>query len=225
MLAGQQKFGLLPEACLHTAKAIQALSSKGVQVGIVIGGGNIFRGVPLVSLNLPRVPADQMGMLATLMNGIALQQTLNSIGCPTKLMSGLECPKVAEAFMWARAVEYLDQGFPVIFAGGTGNSFFTTDTTAALRACEVQADVLLKATKVDGIYDKDPIKHVDATKFQSISYSQMLAQKLEVMDATAVTMCRNGNIPILVFNMAELDNPNVITLLSQQNIGTLVTPG
>lgn len=225
MLTGPEKFGLSHEECLRTAKAIKALSDQGVQVGVVIGGGNILRGSNLAALGVPRPAADQMGMLATMINGLALQQSLNGLGCPTRIMGALECPRVVETFTWARAIEYLEAGFPVVFVGGTGNAFFTTDTTAALRASEIQADILLKATKVNGIYNKDPNKYPDAVKYETITYGQMLAEKLEVMDATAIAMCRSGSIPILVFNMSNLFDANVLSLLSQKNIGTFVTPG
>lgn len=174
---------------------------------------------------MARTPADQMGMLATMINGISLQQALESIGCPAKILSALDCPKVVESYTWAKAQQYLSEGFPVIFVAGTGNPYFTTDTCAALRAAEIKADILLKATKVDGIYNKDPIKSPDAVKYDTITYGQILAEKLEVMDATSIALCRSNNIPVLVFNMSRLNDTQILTLLSQQNIGTLVTPG
>lgn len=225
MLAGSQKFGITPEACLSTAQAIKALSTAGIQVAVVIGGGNIFRGISLATVGMERTPADQMGMLATLINGIALQESLKAIGCPTKIMSALECPRIVEPYKWSTALEYLNNETTLIFVGGTGNPYFTTDTAAAMRASEIGADALLKATKVDGIYNKDPLKYHDAVKYPTITYSQMLAEKLEVMDATAVALCRSSAIPILVFNMATLKDGQILTLLGQQNFGTLVTPG
>lgn len=225
ILAGSGKFGLSQDACLNTAKVIKALTQQGVEVAIVIGGGNIFRGISLESLGIARSPADQMGMLATMINGIALQEALASIGRSSKVLSAIDCPKIVESYKWANALEYLSEGIPVIFVGGTGNPYFTTDTCAALRAAEIKADILLKATKVNGIYDKDPIKHPDAIKYDTISYGEVLAQKLAVIDATAIAMCQSNHIPVLVFNMSQLNDTQILTLLSQQNIGTLVTPG
>lgn len=225
MLSGPQSFGISQEACLATAKAVKALTDSGIQVAIVIGGGNIFRGINLAALGMARTPADQMGMLATMINGIALQQALQAVGCPTKILSAIDCPKIVETYTWPKAMDYLAEGQTILFVGGTGNPYFTTDTTAAMRASEIQADILLKATKVDGIYNRDPLKYPEATKYDTITYSQFLAEKLEVMDATAIALCRSGNVPILVFNMSKLNDTQILTLLSQKNIGTLVTPG
>jgi uridylate kinase len=191
-------------------------------VGIVIGGGNIFRGIHLEKMGLQRTPADLMGMLATLINGIALQQALASIHCPAKVMSSLECPRAVEPYSWRRALECLEEGNVLIFVGGTGNPYFTTDTAAALRASEIRADIFLKATKVDGVYDKDPLKYSDAKKYNSLSYSQALAEKLEVMDATSIALCRNNNIPMLVFNMNLLEEDKILAALSEKSLGTIV---
>lgn len=221
MLVGSQKFGIAYESCQIIASAIQQLRDANVEVAIVIGGGNIFRGVGLREMGMPRTPADQIGMLSTLINGIALQQTFIANGCPTKVMSALECPKVAEPYNWSNATKALDDGYVVIFVGGTGNPYFTTDTAAALRASEIHADILLKATKVDGIYDKDPMKHSDAVRYDTISYSRILAEKLEVIDATAAALCMSNKIPMLVFNMNLLDKQQILTVLQQQK-GTLV---
>lgn len=220
-LANDQKFGLSAESCSHIAKAIKELKDSGLEIAIVIGGGNIFRGVNLKEIGMARTPADHIGMLATLMNGIALQQSLLSIQCPATLMSALECPKVAEPFIWSNAMKTLDEGNVLIFVGGTGNPYFTTDTAAALRASEIHADVFLKATKVDGIYNKDPLKHPDAKKYEKMTYSQVLAEKLEVMDATSVALCMSNRIPILVFNMRLLGSEKMIQELSNGS-GTLV---
>ncbi len=225
LLAGDQGFGISTEGCLVAAQAIKTLSDNGIEVGVVIGGGNIFRGVQLESMGVARSPADQMGMLATLMNGIALQQALHSIGVTAKVFSGLDCPRVAEPFVWSRVQESLRDGHPLIFVGGTGNPYFTTDTTAALRASEIEADVLLKATKVDGVYSQDPLKHPDAVRYEQITYSEVLAQKLAVMDATAIALCRGGNIPILVFSMSKLVDGEILGVLESNNSGTLVTEG
>lgn len=221
MLMEGQSFGINPQASQEIAKAIKAFHTAGYEVGIVIGGGNIFRGINLLASGIARSPADQMGMLATLINGLALQQALENAGCPAHVLSALECPKVAEAYTWRGALKYLSSGHVVIFVGGTGNPYFTTDTAAALRASEIQANVLLKATKVDGIYNKDPLKHSDAVKYSVLSYSQMLAEKLDVMDATSVALCRSNKIPIFVFNMKLLKSENVSNILSQKQ-GTWV---
>jgi uridylate kinase len=221
-LLGSHQFGIDHEACRQLAQSIKAFKMAGLQTALVIGGGNIFRGINLKTMGIERSPADHMGMLSTLINGIALQQALESIGCPAKLISALECPRVAESYNWAKAQEYLAQGTMLVFVGGTGNPYFTTDTAAALRASEIQADILLKATKVDGIYDKDPLKYNEARKFDTISYSQVLAQKLEVMDATSVALCRSNKIPIFVFNMLLLNQGKIIETLSKHDQGTLV---
>lgn len=223
MLSNGEPFGINPTALMTLAESLKTISSEGVEVGLVIGGGNIFRGINLKSIGIQRTPADQMGMLATLMNGIAIQQALDDIGCASNLLSALECPKVAETYTWRLAQKYLTSGNIVIFAGGTGNPYFTTDTAAALRASEINADVLLKATKVSGIYNKDPLKFPDAKKYTHLSYSQMLAEKLEVMDATAVTLCRSNKIPILVFDMQLLKSKKPFKLLPQYLNGTLVS--
>ncbi len=224
-LAGPQPYGIHRQACLKYAKAIQALSLKGIQLALVIGGGNIFRGLAAATKGMQRTPADQIGMLATLMNAIALREALEEVQCPVQLMTALDCPKVAESYNWRTALEYLQSGQVLIFAGGTGHPYFSTDTTAALRAAEIQADALFKATKVDGVYDKDPIKYPDAVKYQQITHSQVLAEKLQVMDATAVALCRSSNMPILVFNMDKVSEEKVLTLLNEKNPGTLISEG
>jgi uridylate kinase len=221
-LSRQQAFGIHQEACVEVAQYLCKIRQLGVELGVVIGGGNIFRGIDLKLSGMPRTPADQMGMLATLLNGLAIQQALIGLGAKACLMSALDCPKVAESYNWAKALQYLQEGVIVIFVGGTGNPYFTTDTAAALRANEIQADLLLKATKVDGIYDKDPFRYPDAVKYSTISYSQMLAEKLQVMDATAVSLCQSGQMPIFVFNMQRLLNENLEELLGNLNNGTLV---
>jgi uridylate kinase len=221
MLMGGQAFGVNSQACQDLAKAVKTLSSNGIELGLVIGGGNIFRGINLKE-GMNRTPADQMGMLATLMNGIALQQALKDAGCPSRLLSALDCPKIAESYTWRKAMEYLSNGEALIFVGGTGNPYFTTDTAAALRASEINADILLKATKVDGIYSEDPLKNANAVKYDTLSYSQVLAQKLEVMDATAIALCRSNAIPIFVFNMRLLKENDIADLLFEQKRGTIV---
>lgn len=222
-LLGKKTFGIDEEACQQIANNLSRFHQAKIELGVVIGGGNIFRGIALKSAEIPRTPADHMGMLATLFNGIALQQMLESMGVPACLMSALECPKVAEPYQWKKALQYLGEGKIVIFVGGTGNPYFTTDTAAALRASEIEADLLLKATKVEGIYNKDPVKYADAIKYDAISYSQVLAEKLEVMDATAVALCRSNQIPIFVFNMHRLNDEPIEDILTKIHLGSWVS--
>jgi uridylate kinase len=224
MLMGQQEFGISQPACNQLAKALLALHREKMQIAVVIGGGNIFRGIRLENSGMQRSAADQMGMLATLINGISLQQALHALGVDSKVMTALECPKVAEAYNWEKATESLNKGTLLIFVGGTGNPYFTTDSAAALRACEINADILAKATKVDGIYTKDPLKFADAVKYETITYSQALSDQLEVMDATAIALCRSNRLPIFVFNMQRLlDQPEQGSRLFDRSKGTLVT--
>lgn len=218
-----QPFGVNPQACQQLAESIKSFKNGGFEIGLVVGGGNIFRGINLKDLGMERTPADQIGMLATIINGVALQQALEKLGCPARVLSALECPRVAETYTWRGAMKYLADGEVIIFAGGTGNPYFTTDTAAAMRASEIHADILLKATKVDGVYSKDPMKHADAVKYTTITYSQMLAENLAVMDATSVALCRSNKIPILVFNMQLLKKGQGQEILKNQQWGTLVT--
>jgi uridylate kinase len=221
-LMGSQPFGINHTACDKLARTLDRMRSSGLQVAVVVGGGNIFRGIQLEHLGLERSPADQMGMLATLINGIALQQALGQINCKAVVMSALSCPGVVDGFDLRKAIEHLENDHVIIFVGGTGNPYFTTDTAAALRASEIQADILLKATKVDGVYNKDPMLFPDAKKFDSLTYSKALSDHLKVMDATAIAMCRNSNIPIFVFNMKHLDENHILSVLSQEGLGTFV---
>lgn len=221
-LLGDQPFGIHQQACLEVAHYLQKINQMGVELAVVVGGGNIFRGLDLRLTGMPRTPADHMGMLATLMNGIAIQQALMILGSKAIVMSALNCPQVAEPYNWGHALQYLKEGNIAIFVGGTGNPYFTTDTAAALRASEIQADILFKATKVEGIYNKDPLKYADAVKYDQISYSQFLAEKLQVMDATAVTLCRSSQIPIFVFNMQRLIDENIEHVFMDLKHGTLV---
>lgn len=216
---GDQKYGVDPDACNKIALSIQELISLGIQVGVVIGGGNIFRGMKGVSSGMQRTPADQIGMLATLMNGIALNQAFEKIKCESRIMSAIACDVMGESYSWKKALKYLEQGIVLIFVGGTGNPYFTTDSAAALRALEIEAQVLLKATKVDGIYNKDPMKHTDAQKFDRITYSEVLKNQLEVMDATAIALCRENRIPIRVFNMYD---QSLRKAIFNEPVGTLV---
>src|SRR3990167_584900 len=200
-LMGSQKYGVDPEVCAKIAVSVQELIQLGVQVGLVVGGGNIFRGMKGVAGGMERTPADHIGMLATIINGISLQQVFEKIHCESRIMSAISCDVMAEPCSWKNALKYLDKGIVLIFVGGTGNPYFTTDTAAALRALEIQADVLMKATKVDGIYNKDPLKYPDSVKFDRVSYSEVLANQLQVMDPTAIALCRENQTPIRVFNV------------------------
>ncbi len=224
MLMGSQEFGISQSACQKLATALLTLQQEQLQIAVVIGGGNIFRGIRLENSGMQRSAADQMGMLGTLINGISLQQALFTMGGKAKVMSALECPKVAETYNWHTATESLNDGTLLIFVGGTGNPYFTTDSAAALRACEINADLLAKATKVDGIYTKDPLKYPDAVKYNSLTYSQALTEQLEVMDATAIALCRSNRIPIFVFNMQKLlERSEQGTHLFDTSQGTFVT--
>lgn len=223
-LCGSRSFGIDPVACQRISDTISRIRQAPIEVGVVIGGGNIFRGINLSGAHLSRTPADQMGMLATLFNGVALQNTLEGLGITARLMSALECPKIAESYDWRTARHALSQGEVVIFVGGTGNPYFTTDTAAALRATEMEAHVLIKATKVDGIYNKDPLKYSDAIKYNTISYSQVLADQLQVMDATAIALCRSHAVPIFVASMHCLMQEPITDLLLQRDKGTWVHP-
>lgn len=223
ILSGSQPFGIDPKECHQLALSIKSLVAHGLEIGIVIGGGNIFRGNVLRAMDIPQTPADQVGMLATMINGITLQQSLERVGCPSKLLSALECPRVSETYTWRAAKEYLHQRNVVIFVGGTGNPYFTTDTAAALRASEMGADVLVKATKVDGVYSKDPILHPDAKRFENITYTQVISDQLQIMDATAIMMCANNQVPIFVCNMKLLQSDRALDLLDQTVVGTWIT--
>lgn len=222
LLLGAQKVGIDSQACQNVAKAIKEFYDAGIETAIVIGGGNIFRGAQIEGLNMPRTPADHMGMLATIMNGVALQQALESINCPTKVLSALECPKVVDTYTWRGAKNALEKGNVLVFVGGTGNPYFTTDSAAALRASEIKAEVLLKATKVDGVFDKDPLKYPEAKKFAEISYDDYLSKNLKVMDAASIALCRTNKIPILVFNMKHLGQGKTEELLSTTQLGTII---
>lgn len=224
VLLGGDTFGIDGKATASLADSLKNILNEGHEIGIVIGGGNIFRGIHLNEMGMQRTPADQMGMLATLINGIALQESLQAIGVSARLMSALDCPKIAESYNWSRANQYLAEGSPVIFVGGTGSPYFTTDTAAALRASEIKADILLKATKVDGVYTSDPKKDASAKKYPEIAYNQYLAEKLGVMDATAVALCMSNKIPIFVFSMECLRKISIKSLfLEHEKYGTFIT--
>ena len=222
ILKGDAPFGVDPEACLRFGCVLKKLLELNFQVGIVVGGGNFLRGARLAELGMERPQADEMGMLATLMNGLALKQACRQQGLDVHLMSALECPKVAESVQRDKAQRALARGEVVIFVGGTGSPFFTSDTAAALRAAEIQADVLLKATKVKGIYSQDPKKYPDAYRYREISYETLLADKLMIMDATAVALCRDQRIPIFVFEMQQLFAENLQESLWNSDCGSWV---
>lgn len=222
-LLGDQEFGVHHQACGQVAAYLRKIHLMGLELGVVIGGGNIFRGVDLKDSKMQRTPADHMGMLATLFNGIALKQALEARGVKTALMTALDCPTVAESYNWNKALAYLEEGTVVIFVGGTGVPYFTTDTAAALRASEIQADILFKATKVDGVYNKDPLKYPDAIKYTQISYGQVLAEKLQVMDAASIALCQSNHIPVFVFNMQRLLEDNLEPVLFDFRHGTLIS--
>lgn len=219
-LQGEQRYGISPERLNDYAQQIKAVASKGVEIGIVIGGGNIFRGLSGVGKGFDRVKGDQMGMLATVINSIGLQSALESNGQRAKVLTSINMAPVGEIYSKDKAVELMSGGTVVIIAGGTGNPFFTTDTASALRGVEIGADVLLKGTRVDGIYTADPEKDPTATKFPSISFAEVIEKRLKVMDLTAFTMCMENSLPIMVFDMDTYGNLEKI--VSGKQIGTIV---
>jgi uridylate kinase len=220
-LMGEQPFGIEPAITTQIAKEIGEVQQLGVQTAVVIGGGNLFRGLAASARGMDRATADYMGMLATVINALALQDALEHNGVPTRVASAIEMRAVAEPFIRRRAVRHLEKGRVVVFAAGTGNPYFTTDTAAALRAMEIKAEVILKGTKVDGIYTADPVLHPDATKFPAISYLQVLEKGLKVMDATAISLCMDNRLPIVVFNLREAGN--VRRVVMGEAIGTTVS--
>ncbi|MBI2742774.1 MAG: UMP kinase [Chlamydiales bacterium] len=202
-LQGDGKFGFERSACEHIARSIKEIHEKGVEIGIVIGGGNVFRGAQASLFDFARTPADQIGMLATIINGLVLQQSLAAVGVESRVMSALSADSIVEKYNWKQALLSLQKKIPVIFVGGTGNPYFTTDTAGSLRASEMSAEILLKASTVDGVYTDDPKKNPKATKYSTLTYSEALAKNLKVMDATAIALCRENRIPIYVFNLFE----------------------
>jgi uridylate kinase len=219
-LMGERQYGIDPKRLSEYAADIKKITDLGVQVAIVIGGGNIFRGVAGASNGMDRVQADHMGMLATVINGLALQSALDDAGIETRLQSAIKINEVAEPFIRRRALRHLEKGRVVIFGGGTGNPYFTTDSAAVLRAIEIEADVILKGTRVDGIYSADPEKDLNATKFDTISFEDVLRKGLKVMDTTAFTLSQENKLPIIVFDMNK--EGNLLKLIKGENIGTLV---
>ncbi|MBX2902083.1 MAG: UMP kinase [Chitinophagales bacterium] len=219
-LMGAKQFGIDTNMVLQYAEEIKELVEAGVEVAIVIGGGNIFRGIQAADNGIDRVQGDYMGMLATVINSMALQSGLEKVGVFTRLMTAIEMKEIAEPFIKRRAVRHLEKGRVVIFGAGTGNPYFTTDTAAALRATEIECDVILKGTRVDGIYDCDPEKNANAVKFNELSFNEALQRKLNVMDLTAFTLCQENNLPIIVFDMNQ--KGNLRKVVSGENIGTIV---
>ena len=219
-LMGDQRFGITADMLQHYAYQVKQLVDMGVEVAIVIGGGNIFRGIQAEKSGIERVQGDYMGMLATVINGMALQSALESVGVYTRLISAIEMKQIAEPYIRRRAVRHLEKGRVVIFSGGTGSPFFTTDSAAALRASEINADVILKATRVDGIYTADPEKDPTAKKFDTITFTRVIALGLNVMDMTAFTICQENNVPIIVFDINNHDN--LMKIIQGERIGTLV---
>jgi uridylate kinase len=220
-LLGEKSFGIDRAFTTYLAQEIKDIHALGIEIAVVIGGGNIFRGVSDSARGMDRVAADHMGMLATVINGIALQDALEREGVFTRVQSAIEMREVAEPFIRRRAIRHLEKGRVVVFGAGTGNPYFSTDTAAALRAMEIKAEVILKATKVDGIYDADPMIYPNATRFDRISYLQVLEQRLKVMDATAISLCMDNHLPIVVFNL--LTPGNIKRAIAGEAVGSVVT--
>ncbi len=219
-LMGEESFGISPEMISHVAREIKTVCERNVQVALVIGAGNIFRGVAGAARGMDRATADNMGMLATVINSLAVQDALEQESIPTRVMSAISMQSVCEPYIRRRAIRHLEKNRVVIFAGGTGNPYFTTDTAAVLRALESETDVIMKATKVDGVYDKDPEKNTDAVKYEKLTYSEVLQKDLRVMDASAISLAREEKLPILVFNMKT--SGNIVKAATGDNIGTLI---
>ena len=221
-LMGNQEFGICSDVITSYARQIKEIVDMGVEVGIVIGGGNIFRGLSGAEQGVDRVTGDHMGMLATVINSLALQNSIEKLGVPTRVLTAIEMPQIAEPYIRRRAERHLEKGRVVIFGAGTGNPYFTTDTAAVLRAIEINADVVIKATKVDGIYDKDPVKYSDAVKYETITYSEVLNKNLKVMDAAPISLCRDNKLPLIVFNSLVEGNIKKVVLGECNCIGTKV---
>jgi len=223
-LLGKLEYGVDPEVVAFVAEQVKAVTALGVQVGIVVGGGNIFRGMAAATATgMDRATADYIGMLATAMNGPALQDTHQRARDPTRVMTAIDMNEVAEPYIRRRAVRHLEKGRVVVFVAGTGNPYFTTDTAAALRAVEIGAQVVLKATKVDGVYDKDPVKHPDAKRYPAITYGQVLVDGLRVLDAAAVSLCMENDLPIVVFDLDA--HENILKAVRGEKVGTLISKG
>jgi uridylate kinase len=220
VFGGKQKYGIDPQVLKIIAEEIKKIKKHKIDLAIVVGGGNIYRGLSAEEGGVDRATGDYMGMLATVLNALALQDILEKMGVYSRVQTAIEMREIAEPFIRRRAIRHMEKGRVVIFAAGTGNPYFTTDTTAALRAAEIDADVILKATKVDGVYDKDPVQHPDAKKMKSLSYMEVLNRRLKVMDSTAVSLCMDNNIPIIVFDVTKPGNIEKVVL--GKNVGTIV---
>lgn len=220
VLAGGNAFGIDQERLHGLAAEVAEVARTGVQIGLVVGGGNFFRGVSAAARNMDRVAADHMGMLATVINAIALQDALEKQGIPTRVMTAISMHSVAEPYIRRRAIRHLEKGRLVIFGAGTSNPYFSTDTAATLRGLEIHAEVVAKATSVDGVYDKDPRKHDDAVRYESITFQEVLARQLGVMDASAVAMCRDNKLPICVFDLRQPGN--IMRVAMGESVGTLI---
>lgn len=219
-LAAKQGTGINTAVIKQIAQDVAEVHRTGVQIGLVIGGGNIFRGVAASAEGMDRASSDYMGMLATMINSLALQDALEKEGVPTRVQSAIAMAEIAEPYIRRKAIRHLEKGRIVIFGAGTGNPYFTTDTAASLRAMEINAQVLMKATKVDGIYDKDPVKHADAVKYDKISYIEVLNKGLQVMDSTAISLCMDNKLPILTFDLTK--EGNIMKVVNGEKVGTLV---
>jgi uridylate kinase len=220
VMAGPGSFGVDPARVKALAEEVAEVARTGVQIGLVVGGGNFFRGVAAAARDMDRVTADHMGMLATVINALALQDSLEKHGMPTRVMTAITMNEVAEPYIRRRAIRHLEKGRIVIFAGGTSNPYFSTDTAATLRGLEIHAEIVAKATRVDGVYDKDPLTNSDAKRFPEISYSEVLAKNLRVMDASAVAMCRDNRLPVVVFDLNV--RGNIMRMTMGEPIGTLI---
>ena len=221
ILAGDRGYGIDPDVLSKICNKIIKLKASGLQIGIVIGGGNIFRGISAAANGMDRVAGDYLGMMATIMNSVALQSELEKLDCNTRVMSALSITQLAEPYIRRRATRHLEKNRIVIMAGGTGNPYFTTDTAAVLRAIEINADVVIKATKVDGVYSEDPVLNPSAVKYPEISFKEVLDKELRVMDMTAVTLCKENDLPIIIFNINQ--DENLDSLIESKHVGTLVS--
>tara|TARA_Y100000994_G_scaffold11352_1_gene9055 strand:- start:1359 stop:2072 length:714 start_codon:yes stop_codon:yes gene_type:complete len=221
ILAGNRGYGIDPDVLSQICNKIIKIKEAGIEIGIVIGGGNIFRGISAAAKGMDRVAGDYLGMMATIMNSVGLQSGLEELKCDTRVMSALSITQLAEPYIRRRATRHLEKNRIVIMAGGTGNPYFTTDTAAVLRAIEIDADVVIKATKVDGIYSEDPVANPNAVKYPKITFKEVIDKELKVMDMTAVTLCKENNLPIIVFNINE--DKNIVDLIDNKHIGTLVS--
>ena len=220
VLANKYGFGIDPEKVVYLAEQIEPIYKSNIDIGLIIGAGNIFRGMEAAAGGMDRVTGDYLGMLATIMNAIALQDSLEKIGCQTRTLSAINITQIAEPYIRRRAIRHMEKGRIVIIAGGTGNPFFTTDSAAALRATELGSDILLKGTKVDGVYNKDPEKYTDAKKYKKLTYKKVMQDNLRVMDMTAITLCKENNIPIKVFNIKN--SGDLLDIVMGSKIGTTI---